>query len=192
MKQSTKTTLAIVVTVLVLVLGPIIAFGVAYIGHKDTAVATEEGIVGQYKADENTLAQMSLKVVEMMQVANSHTDDMVKLISAAMKGKYGDDGATAKMLWSNESTQTIDPSLKKEVMRAIKGGRTNFEQMQNNRIDMCRAYKTTLRQTVSGFFLSLAKFPEIDLATYCEIVSSSHAREAFETKIDKGLDLKNL
>lgn len=186
--------IAITVSILLIILSLIATPILTFMGYYDEAVVHESGISAQYKSDENTLAQMSLKVVEMMQVANSHTDDMVRVISAAMKGKYGDQGATAKMLWSNELTQTVDPSLKKEVMRAIQGGRTNFEQMQNVRIDKCRVYENLRKQLVSGFFLRLGNFPTdaAKLDKMCTPVSSVHARETFETGIDKGLDLKNI
>lgn len=191
--MSTKA-IAITVSILLILVGLIATPILTFMGYYDEAVTHESGITAQYKSDENTLAQMSLKVVEMMQVANSHTDDMVKVISAAMKGKYGDSGATAKMLWSNELTQTVDPSLKKEVMRAIQGGRTNFEQMQNVRIDKCRVYENLRNKLVSGFFVRMGGFPTdaAKLEKMCTPVSSVHAREAFETGIDKGLDLKNI
>lgn len=185
--------LIIGITVAVLLIGLIATPIATFMGYYDEAVVHEKGIEAQYKSDENALAQLSLKVVEMMQVANSHTDDMVKIINAAMKGKYGDEGATAKMLWSNEATQTIDPSLKKDVMRAISGGRSNFEQMQNVRIDKCRVYDVLRDQLVSGFFLNLGGFPKVDnLDKMCTPVSSNHARKTFESGIDEGLNLKDV
>lgn len=165
---------------------PIGTLAYLYISNHDESVRMEEGISAQYDKDENALAQLSLKVVDLVKVGDQARDDAIAIVTSAMKGKYGDSGATAKFLWSADSPLKADISVRKEVARIIDGGRSNFEQSQNVRIDKCRQYETSLRTAVGGGIKGFIGFPKIDMKKYCTIVSSAHAKNAFETKVDSG------
>lgn len=156
----------------------------------NTAVKHEQGVLAKYKDNEQRLGQFGNRVMEMMKVSDAHKQDVLEVIKGAMKGKYGDDGSTAQFLWSNDAMPPIDASLRKEVMREISGGRKNFEQNQTQLLDMCRVYKEMTKTLVGGTFVGMLGFPkEVNFDTHCEVVSSTYARKAFETKTDDGLQL---
>jgi hypothetical protein len=182
-------TIVSILAVLVSVMTLFIVFQEYY----NKSVSHETGIEAQYKSDENALAQLSLKAVEVMKVADAAREDSIAIITAAMKGKYGDSGSTAKMLWSSDGGLggAVDPSIRKEVARIIAGGRTNFEQGQNVRIDKCRAYEVQRKQLISGIMTKMAGFPSdpSKLEKMCTPVTSSHAQKTFESGIDAGISL---
>ncbi len=181
-----KTISIIVVILMIVVATPIVTFIGMYISHNDEAVRMKNGIIAQYDKDENSLAQLSLKVVDIIKIGDMSRDDAMAIITSAMKGKYGDSGATASFLWSADSPLQADISIRKQVATIIDGGRSNYEQSQNVRIDKCRQYNTSIDETIGGGMKKLIGHTKAEMKDYCTIVSSSHAKKAFATKIDSG------
>lgn len=177
--------------VALIVLG--ILFGIGFLlfgvvnSNNSEAVGYETQIEALHKDSENVLAQFSLKVVEASGVATAHKKDIVELANAAMQGRYGEDGSKAVFQMIKENNPTIDPSLRIKVQQIIDGGRTNFESAQRVKLDVCRAYKNSMGQLVGGAVKRFMGFPKIDMKDLCEIVSSSYANKAFETKIEEGI-----
>ena len=156
----------------------------------DASVVHESGIEAQYKSNENSLSTVALTAVEVMKVADAARDDAIAIVTAAMKGKYGDAGSTAKMLWSNDGglSGVTDPSIRKEVARIITGGRKNFQAAQDILIDKCNVYKIQRDSFVSGHFTRVAGFPKLkNLEKICTPISSQYARDAFETGIQQSI-----
>ena len=79
--------------------------------------------------------------------------------------------------------------LKGIVQRMIEAGRNKFENAQTKFIDTKRVYQTKIDQLWSGLWLRVTGFPKINLDDY-KIISSTHAKKAFETGIDDGVKLR--
>src|SRR5690606_8277917 len=122
-------------------LGGFLALGGILIGlcisNYNAAVQYEASIEAKHKDSENVLATYSLKVVEASGVAKAHKKDMVEYVTAAMQGRYGENGSQASWQWIKENNPSIDPSLRMKVMQIVDGGRANFEQSQRVKLDVC-------------------------------------------------------
>ena len=177
----------IIALVLVLGVGTILA--TSYISAFNLGNRYEQDIKGQYEDMENILAQFSLKAVETMQVTDAYKTDATELVKATMQGRYGADGSKAMFQMLREDGIKLDPSLYKQVQQVIEGGRNKFENAQTRLVDIKKGYKTALGSFWGGMWLRVAGYPKIDLTKY-EIISSGHAKEAFDTKMDKGLQLR--
>jgi hypothetical protein len=71
----------------------------------------------------------------------------------------------------------------------MEAGRNKFENAQTKFIDTKRAYETNLGYLWKGMWLRTAGYPTINLDDY-KIVSSGHAKKAFETGIDEAIKLR--
>lgn len=171
-----------------IIVGLILVMGIGIlISNYNQAVTLEEQISALHKDSENVLAQYSLKVVEASGVAKAYRTDLVAVTKEAMQGRYGADGSGAAWQWIKEQNPTVDPSIRIKIAQIVDGGRSNFENSQRIKLDVCKVYKEQLRYAIGGTIKSLMGFPKVDLAVICEIVSSDHASEAFKSKIDGGI-----
>jgi len=163
---------------------------VSYISNHNYAVSAEAGIKAQWENNENILAQYSLRVMEAAQVPDMMKDDLTDVLTAAMQGRYGEDGSQATFQWIQENYPgQVDASLYTNIQNLIESGRKDFEAGQTMLVDRKRSYETAMGSFWSGMWIRVAGFPKINLADY-EIISSDHARDAFETGVDKGLQLR--
>lgn len=174
---------------LVIGLGIGLVLATSYVGAYNYGNQAEQQITAQYEDMENILAQFSLKAVETMQVTDAYKTDAIDLVKATMQGRYGQDGSKAMFQMLKENGVQLDPALYRQVQQVIEGGRNKFENSQTKLIDNKKAYKTALGSFWQGIWLRVAGYPKIDLSKY-EIISSGHAKEAFDTKIDSGIQLR--
>ena len=160
-----------------------------YVSNHDYGVKTEASIKAQYENMENILGQYSLKVMESVQLPQKKANDLAKVMKDTMQGRYGETGSQATMQWIQENyAGQITDELYLKVSRLIESGRNEFKNSQTMFTDTKRAYETELGNFWSGMWLGYAGFPKIDLDEY-KIISSSHAKKAFDTKVDEGLKL---
>ena len=162
----------------------------SYISNHNYGVTAETQIKAEYENMENILAQYSLKVMEVGQVPAMMRDDLSQVTKDAMSGRYGADGSKAMFQWIQENYPgQVDASLYTQIQQVMEAGRNKFENAQTKFIDVKRAYETSLGLFWKGLWLRIAGFPKIDLDDY-KIISSEHAKEAFETGVDKGIKLR--
>lgn len=164
----------------------------SYIGAYNRGVGFETTIEAQYKDMENVLAQYSLKVKEAVQIPGLKADDLSRITKDAMSGRYGANGSKAAFQWIKENYPgQVTDELYSKIQTLIEAGRNKFENHQRIFIDQMRAYKAEQRYFWSGFWMRLAGYPSAEFirADY-KIISSEHARESFESGVDKGLKLR--
>lgn len=165
------------------------AFG-SYVSAYNYGNKAENQIKAEYEDMENILAQYSLKVTEAAQVPVMAKDDLKEVMAAAFTGRYGADGSKAVFQMINEQYPgQVDPGLYRNIQQIIEAGRNKFENAQTRFIDIKRDYTTNLGSLWRGFWMQAAGYPKIDLSKYV-IISSNHAKDAFETKVDKGIKLR--
>lgn len=175
-----------VVIIIVLVAFPVVSF----YGANNYAADSETTIEAEYKNMENILGQYSLKVTEAAQIPGMKSKDLESAMSEAFTGRYGKTGSQATMQWIQENYPgQITDALYVQVQQIIEAGRNKFENAQTKFIDTKRGYTASLKKDLPlqrGFWMRIAGWPKINLDDF-SIISSEHATETFETKIDKGI-----
>lgn len=167
----------------------VFVLGGSFISNYNYGNAAEKEITAQYENMENILAQYGLKVKEAAQVPNMQTKALKELFTGALDARYGGDGSKAAFQWIQEQNPNLDQSTYKELQQIVVAGRNKFENAQTRFIDAKRTYETNLGYLWKGFWLGVAGYPKIDLSKFA-IISSGHAKNAFETKIDEGIQLQ--
>lgn len=165
----------------------------SYYGAYNYGADAETTIDAQYTNMENILGQYSLKVAEAAQVPGMYKDDLKEVMTSVMTARQGEGGSKAAFQWFKEHNIDIDSAMYVKIQQIIEGGRNKFENSQTKFIDTKRTYVATLKKDLlltRGWWLAIANYPKIDLDEYV-IISSSHAKEAFKTKVDGGLNLRD-
>jgi hypothetical protein len=139
----------------------------------------EQSLAASQTDNRNIFAQYGQKVAEVAQVPAMYRDDLEKVVTAAIEGRYGEGGSRAAFQWIQEQNPTIDASLYKSIQQVIEAGRSNFENGQRRMIDLRRQYQTKLGSFWFGLWLRIAGYPKVDLAKF-DIVSTDKANAVFE------------
>lgn len=179
-------TLVIIVSVLAF----IVLVAISYISNQNYGNEAENQIKAEYSNMENILAQYSLKVAGVSQVPQMKTEDLSRITKEALSGRYGANGSQAVFQWIQENYPgKVTDSLYVQIQQIIEAGRDKFENAQTKFIDTKKVYETNLGYFWKGFWLRAAGYPKINLDDY-KIISSVHAVEAFETKVEKPIQLR--
>lgn len=179
-------TASIAAAVAVVVLG---AAG-SYISYANYGNRTEVAIKARYQDNENIYANGTQKVMEVAQVPAMYKDDLKEVFTAAIQGRYGENGSQATFQWLKEQNPQLDSGMYVKVQQVIEAFRNEFKTAQTALLDQCRSYETKRGYIWSGFWLNLAGYPKMDIAKMCTIVSTDKARQTFETKRDTGVTLR--
>ena len=177
-------------TVIVLVvLGAILALGVLMVGMfisaNNTAAAFDARVKYQHANNKNVLASFNQKVQEIAQVPEMMRDDLVKVATAALEGRYGADGSKAVFQVLKEQNPTLDPSLYTKIQQVIESGRTEFQTSQTRLLDIKRSYETALTSAPQGPLMRFMGFPKVPLESY-NIVTTGRVERAFENGKEDG------
>jgi len=160
-----------------------------YVSYFNRGNTMEKAITAQYEENQNILSQYSLRVAEAAQVTELYTDDLKEVVGAAMAGRYGENGSQAVFQWLQEQNPNVDPALYVQVQRVIEAGRNRFENGQTALIEKKRVYETELGSFWGSIWFGVAGYPKIDLDDY-PVIKSEHSNNAFETGIDRGINLR--
>lgn len=167
-----------------------LVIGGSYVSNYNYGNSAEKTIQAEYKNMENILAQYSLKVKEAAQVPGMKTDDLVRVTKEAMSGRYGENGSQAAFQWIKENYPgQVSDELYTQIQQIMEAGRNKFENAQTHFIDTKRQYETNLGYLWKGMWLRIAGYPKINLDDY-KIISSGHAKKAFETGVDEAIQLR--
>ena len=189
MTTGAKVGIAIVLSFLAVLVAGAIGFGGMYVSYNDQAVDLETRIVAQHDNLKNIKSNYTLKIQEIVQVADKYKDDLRDIVDATFEGRYGEDGSQAMFQWIQEQNINLDPSVYKEIQVTIKAGRAEFQNAQTGFLDTKRIYERQLQSFISGFFMkSINDFPRIDLDEYKTIVADS-TRKEFETGTDSAIKI---
>jgi len=180
--------------VLLVLVGALIALAavlaLSYISAYNAGNRMEQDIKATYENNRNMLGQYGQKVMEASQVPDMARDDIVKVATAAMEGRYGDEGSKAVFQMITEQNPNVDPQLYRQIQQIIEGGRTEFQNAQTRLIDQKRVYETALNSFWQGMWMRIAGYPKIDLTKY-KAISTDRADRVFEAgKEDAPLQLR--
>ena len=175
--------------VALLVVGALVAFVAgSYIVNFNYGNRMERQIEATHTDNRNVLAQYSTRIMEMAQVPDMYKEDVMEIYEGALTGRYGENGSQAMFQFLQEQNPQIDASLYTNIQQSMEAGRNKFENSQTRLIDLKRGYETRLGSFYSGFWLSVAGYPRIDLDDF-NIVLNDHSNAAFESGIDNGIEL---
>ena len=158
----------------------------SYVSAYNYGNATEVGIKATYENNRNILAQYGQKVQEAAQVPDMYKDDLIKVTTAAIQGRYGPDGSKATMQWLKEQNPTLDAGLYKKIQQIIEAGRNDFQNSQTKLVDQKRSYETASGSFWQGMWLRMAGYPKINLSDY-KIISTDRADDAFKAGKESGI-----
>lgn len=161
----------------------------SYISAYNYGNEAENSLVAKYSNMENILAQYSLKVTEAASVPGMYRDDMKDVMTSVMSARQGEGGSKAVFQFFKEHNIDYDSSMYSKIQTIIEAGRNKFQNSQTGFIDAKRAYTTNLGYLWKGFWMARAGYPMINLDDYV-IISSGHAKQAFETKVDTAIKLR--
>lgn len=183
-KQSGKTWIVVVTIAAVLALLGLICFS-AYVSASNYGNSMEQQLKAAQTDNKNIYAQYGQKVAEVAQVPAMYRDDLAKVVTAAISGRYGEGGSKAAFQWIQEQNPSVDPGLYKQIQQVIEAGRSNFENGQRRLIDIRRQYETALGYFWQGAWLKAAGYPKVNLDSF-DIVSTAKADSVFEDKKETG------
>lgn len=170
----------------VLVLGVI----ASYITHANLGNRLEVAIKARVTDNENVYANGTQKILEIAQVPAMYADDVKKVTREAISGRYGAEGSKAVFQMLTEQNPQLDPGMYKQIQQAIESFRNEFKNSQTVLTEQCRNYETARGNVWSGFWLSVAGYPKVDISSLCTIVTTEKARQTFDTKRDSGVQLR--
>lgn len=169
----------------------IVVGGIAsYISFANYGNQAEVQIKAKYRDNENVYAQGVQKIVEIAQVPSMYVDDVTKVTTAAIQGRYGADGSKAVFQMLREQNPRLDASLYTKIQQVIEAFRNEFKNAQTALLDRCATYETQRGYVWSGFWLKMAGYPKMDIEKMCAIVTTDKAAQTFETKRDTGIQLR--
>jgi uncharacterized protein (UPF0333 family) len=182
--QRGSAVIALLLVVIVLVIG--VAFAaMTYINYANYGNRTEQSLIAIRDNNKNIYATYTQKVMEAAQVPEMARDDMIKVVTAAVQGRYGNEGSRATFQVLREQNPNIDPKLYSKIQQLIEGGRNDFQNGQTKQLDAVRSYKTALGNVIGGFVLHLAGYPKIDLKEF-EIVTTDRTEAVFKDHKESG------
>jgi uncharacterized protein (UPF0333 family) len=179
---------SIILIIALVAIGAVLVF--SYISAANYGNRAEVSIKAKYQDNENVYANGTQKVMEIAQVPAMMRDDIKEVFTAALQGRYGENGSQAVFQWIQEQNPQIDSSVYTRIQQAMEAFRNEFRTAQTALLDQCRTYETNLGYVWGGFWLKLAGYPKTDLQKMCTIVTTDKARQTFETKRDTGIQLR--
>jgi len=157
----------------------------SYRSAYDYGNSMENQLKAKQTDNKNIYAQGVQKVLEIVQVNDMYRDDLTKVVTAAIEGRYGEGGSKATFQFLQEHNPTLDPGLYVKVQQVIESFRSNFENGQRGLIDIRRQYETKLGSFWGGMWLKWAGYPKVTLSDF-DIVSTAKADQVFKDKKEDG------
>jgi uncharacterized protein (UPF0333 family) len=167
----------------------VLVCGMNYVSYANYGNRTEKALLAKVENNENIYAQGTQKIIEIAQVPTMYVDDVTKVATAAISGRYGADGSKAVFQMLREQNPTLDSSMYTKIQQVIEAFRDEFKNNQTQMLDMKRSYETSLDNVWGGMWLHMAGYPKTDLHKF-DIVSTDKAAETFKTHRDTGIQLR--
>ena len=138
----------------------------------------------------NVHSNMVAKVREIAQVPGMYAEDLGKVVNEALQAKYGEEGSQAMFQWFKDMDLKIDTAMYTKLQRVIESSRNDFAAQQKMQLDKVQQLELFLADPFDEWVVGVFGYPRIDLDEYSDVVKTDTTREAFETGVDKPLELR--
>jgi hypothetical protein len=119
-----------------------------------------------------------------------YKNDFKEVTTAAIQGRYGENGSKAVFQWLQEQNPNLDARIYIKLQQLIEAGRDDFKIAQTKLIDVKRQYETALGYFWQGLWLKIAGYPKADLAMYKPITTDRVEQTFQKGKEDGPLKLR--
>lgn len=167
----------------------IVFFVTAYAHYNNMGNSLEQDIVAIQQNSMNIATQYQNTIFEAAQVPEMQRDDLKEVITAALEGRYGDDGSRAVFQAIAEDNPKIDSTVYVKLQQIMESGRKDFQREQSRMVDAVAVYKKKLGNFPSGFFLRIVGYPRINLEEF-KPVTTGRVDEMFKTGNEEHMILR--
>lgn len=153
-----------------------------------STINTQHRLANMYEskveANKTELSNLKQKLPEAASVTEAQMQKLEQLFTAYAEGRSSDGGSL--MQWTQEAVPNVDQSTFLNLQNIVASTRDAWTRRQKELVDISRVYNTNLDTIPSGWILAtFGRFERLDPI----IVITQDTQEAFETGIDKPLDL---
>jgi uncharacterized protein (UPF0333 family) len=189
-KSLQRGNISVTLTVVAVAVVAVVGIVGSYISAANYGNRAEVEIKAKYRDNENVYANGVQKVVEIAQVPSMYVEDITKVTTAAISGRYGAEGSKAVFQMLREQNPQLDASMYTKIQQVIEAFRNEFKNAQTALLDRCATYEKQRGYVWSGFWLNLAGYPKMDIEKMCKPVTTEKAAQTFETGKDTGIQLR--
>lgn len=194
-KGSTSTGLIAGIAFLLLIIFGLGGFALAAVGVKDSFTRIQNGIHKSYEDYKTVHTAHVLKIQGMAQVPKMAAGHIKEIITAALEGRYGNNGSQAVFQAIQEQNPNVPADLYQNISKEMSGGQEDIKAAARKVIDQKTIAYNKLDATFSGFVLkSMYDYPTKNIGyeggkdDYVVAVSEL-TNEAVKTGIDKGVNI---
>lgn len=183
MQKLSKTTLAIIVAVLVLFIGGLIC-SVWTVATYNRQVHLSNLIEAKVEANKTDLSNLKSKFSEVAQVTDEQMSRLSELFNGYASARTKD-SAGALSSWVKEAVPNVDQATFTNLQNIIVASRDGWTNRQKELVDQVREYNTALDTFPSGIVLKIFGFEKKKAI----IVITSDTRRAFDSGTDEPTSL---
>ena len=134
----------------------VLGFLLSAIGWQNEVIASEQGVLAQYRDNQNQYDSFWKKVKETAQVPDKYKNDFKDILVSETTSKYGPEGSKATFQWFQDRNIVLSEQMYMKVQNIIESGRNDFKRGQSELVDKQRVLSTNLKQfpgrMVASFF----------------------------------------
>jgi hypothetical protein len=136
-----------------------IGFIVTIISWNNGVVAAEQGVLAQWRNNQNEYDSFWKKVQEVAQVPGKYKEDFKDLLVSETSAKYGASGSQATFQWFKDRDINFSSEMYVKVQNVIESGRNDFKRGQTELVDKQRRLTTEVKQFPGSMLASLMNVP---------------------------------
>lgn len=154
-----------------LIAGAVLAFliiGLLFgaIGWNNSVVAAEQGVIAQWRDNQNQYDSFWKKVQEVAQVPSKYKDDFKELLVAETTAKFGEGGSQAGVQWFKDRDINFSDKMYVTVQNVIESGRNDFKRGQSELVDKQRVFGTEIKKFPGSFMARMMGIPNAVQGVY--------------------------
>lgn len=142
----------------------------SYVSANNYGAQIEAQLRAQYSNNQNILTSYYQKIKEAAQVPDMYAEDLKKVTTAAIQGRYGDKGSQATFQWLKEQNPQLDVKVYTKLQQIIEAGRDEFKNGQSKMLDVKRQYEAQQGFFWRGMWLRIAGYPKEDMSKYVPVI----------------------
>lgn len=159
-----------------------------YVGTHDSAVRYESNIQRLNDASKSQLSTFTLTLRDKAQIPAMYTKDLQSTIQTYFEGR-GKTNETYIKSFMQQHMPKFDTKLYEDLMVTITAGREAFNNIQQQKIDVCADYMNFQKGFWNSKFMPNG-YPSTIIAKQCQVLSDAQTNTAFETGVQESIQLR--